>query len=187
MIPILIDGPAVEPVSLSEMRAYLRRTDTAEDDLLAGLVKAARLMVEAASGRILVEQSWQLMLDRWPTGRAIALPLAPLIGIDRVRVFDAQAQPTDLPVSMVEADPASDPPRILVDESAPEPGRPARGILIDLRVGFGARAEDVPASLRLAVKIMVAHWFENRGDVAGAQSLPGEASALTAPFRRARL
>jgi uncharacterized phiE125 gp8 family phage protein len=169
------------------MRAYLRRTDTAEDDLLAGLVKAARLMVEAASGRILVEQSWQLMLDRWPAGRAIPLPLAPLIGIDRVRVFDAQGQSSDLPDAMVEADPTGDPPRIVVDAGAPEPGRSSRGIVIDLRVGFGAGAEDVPASLRLAVKIMVAHWFQNRGDVAGAQILPEEAFALVAPFRRARL
>src|SRR3954471_16203452 len=121
MIPILIDGPAVEPVSLSEMHAYLRRTDDAEDDLLAGLVKAARLMVEAASQRILVEQHWQLWLERWPRGAAVALPLAPLIGIDRIRVFDAQGQPTDLPASMYEADRISDPPRIVVDERAPEP------------------------------------------------------------------
>jgi hypothetical protein len=35
--------------------------------------------------------------------------------------------------------------------------------------------------------IMVARWFENRGDVAGVQDLPPEALALVAPFRRARL
>jgi uncharacterized phiE125 gp8 family phage protein len=48
-------------------------------------------------------------------------------------------------------------------------------------------AEAVPAGLRLAIKILVAHWFENRGDVAGEQILPPEAFALVAPFRRARL
>ena len=45
----------------------------------------------------------------------------------------------------------------------------------------------MPASLRLAIKILVAHWFENRGDLAGEQILPPEAFALVAPFRRARL
>jgi uncharacterized phiE125 gp8 family phage protein len=45
----------------------------------------------------------------------------------------------------------------------------------------------VPASLRLAIRILVAHWFENRGDVVGEQILPPEALALVAPFRRARL
>jgi uncharacterized phiE125 gp8 family phage protein len=186
MIPILIEGPAVEPVALPEMRDYLRRDDSADDDLLAGLVKAARLMVEATAGRILVEQRWQLVLQSWPPDRMIALPLAPLIGIDRIRVFDAQNQPSDLPAESFEADPDSDPPRILVG-GAPEPGRLRRGILVDLRVGFGATAADVPETLRLAMKIMVAYWCENRGDVAGAQTLPPEALALVAPFRRARL
>jgi len=32
--PVLIAGPAVEPVSLAEMRAYLRLDDGAEDDLV---------------------------------------------------------------------------------------------------------------------------------------------------------
>src|SRR4051812_12115716 len=114
MIPILIEGPAVEPVALPEMRDYLRRDDSAEDDLLTGLIKAARLMVEATAGRILVEQRWQLVLDRWPPDRRLVLPLAPLIGIDRIQVFDAQNQPSDLPPEAFEADPADDPPGILV-------------------------------------------------------------------------
>jgi uncharacterized phiE125 gp8 family phage protein len=150
------------------------------------LIKAARLMVEATAGRILVEQRWQLVLQRWPRDRVIALPLAPLIGIDRIRVFDAQNQSSDLPAEGFEADPANDPPRILVDPNAPEPGRLTRGILVDLRVGFGAAPADVPDPLRLAMKIMVAYWFENRGDMA-AQSLPADALALVAPFRRVRL
>ncbi len=40
MVPIAIDGPAVEPVSIAEMRAYLRLDDGAEDELVAALVKA---------------------------------------------------------------------------------------------------------------------------------------------------
>ena len=71
--------------------------------------------------------------------------------------------------------------------SAPEPGRPRNGISIDLRAGYGATAEAVPATLRLAIRILVAHWFENRGDVVGEQILPPEALALVAPFQRARL
>lgn len=187
MIPILIDGPAVEPVSVPEMRAYLRREDGAEDDLLAGLIKAARLMVEAASRRILVAQRWQVVLDRWPPGRVIDLPLAPLMSVDRVRLYDPQDAGADVPLGSVDLDPMADPPRLIVDDAVPEPGRARRGIAIDLWAGFGAAAEDVPASLRLAVKIMVAHWFENRGDVAGAQTLPPQALALVAPFQGVRL
>ena len=45
MTPLLIAGPAVEPVTLAAMRDYLRLDDTAEDDLVAALIKAARLPI----------------------------------------------------------------------------------------------------------------------------------------------
>src|SRR3954469_14533428 len=166
MIPLLIAGPAVEPVTLAEMRAYLRLDDEAEDDLVAALVKTARLVVEAACGRQLVEQSWRLTLDRWPCGRAVLLPLSPLVRVERVRVYDRTDAPTDLASSLYRADRANDPPRVLVESGAPEPGLAAAGIEIDIVVGFGPAAADVPAPLVQAVRMLVARWFENRGDAA---------------------
>ena len=50
MTPIALTPPAQEPVSLAEARAFLRLDQTEEDDLLATLITAARLMVEATSG-----------------------------------------------------------------------------------------------------------------------------------------
>jgi uncharacterized phiE125 gp8 family phage protein len=73
MNPILVEGPAVEPVSLADMKAHLRVDDDAEDALIEGLVKAARLMVEAASRRLLVSQTWRVLLDRWPEGGTLLL------------------------------------------------------------------------------------------------------------------
>jgi uncharacterized phiE125 gp8 family phage protein len=187
MIPIRVDGPAVEPVTLSEMRAHLRLDHEAEDDLVTGLVKAARLMVEAASRRILMEQRWRLLLDRWPRDGVVTLPLAPVIAVDRVALIGAQGQESDLPPGAYDPDLLADPPRLVVAAPAPAPGRDRRGIVIDLRAGFGPAPEDVPAPLRLALKILVARWFENRGDIAGAQDLPPDALALIAPFQRPRL
>ncbi|NIX76894.1 head-tail connector protein [Microvirga terricola] len=184
MHPILIDGPAVEPVTLTEMKAYLRVDDDAEDELIAGLIKASRLMVEAAARRILIAQGWRLMLDRWPEGRTVPLPLSPVLSIESVRVFDAAGTASEVSAEVIDADLFADPPR-LTATAAPE--RAANGIIIDLRAGYGVASDDVPDPLRLAIKILVARWFENRGDVAGDQTLPAEALALIAPFQRPRL
>jgi len=186
MIPIFVDGPAVEPITLPEMKAYLRVDDEAEDDLIAGLIRAARLLVESASRRLLIEQSWRIVMDRWPDSGKVLLPVAPLLAIDRIRVLAADGTAAEVEASSIAADPASDPPSITVS-GAPGPGKPKNGIEIELRAGFGATADAVPATLKLAIRILVAHWFENRGDVAGEQILPPEAMALVAPFRRARL
>ena len=45
------------------------------------------------------------------------------------------------------------------------------GISLDVEAGFGSSPEDVPEPLRLAIKMLVARWFENRGDIVGEQTL----------------
>ncbi|MGO4388861.1 head-tail connector protein [Microvirga sp. 2YAF29] len=186
MIPIFIEGPAVEPISLSEMKEYLRLDDDAQDELVAGLIKAARLMVEAASRRILIEQRWRVVLDRWPKGGRVMLPISPVMAVDAIAVLDASEAETELSEASYEFDGAGDPPSIVVTD-APAPGKARNGISIALRAGHGSAPDAVPATLKLAIKILVAHWFENRGDVVGEQIMPPEAMALVAPFQRARL
>jgi uncharacterized phiE125 gp8 family phage protein len=65
------------------------------------------------------------------------------------------------------------------------PGRPAAGIEVDVTVGYGGAAADVPEPLRRAILMLTAHWHENRGLVAnGAVSaLPVSVAALIAPYR----
>jgi uncharacterized phiE125 gp8 family phage protein len=186
MIPIFVDGPAVEPITLSEMKAYLRLDDDDQDELVSGLIRAARLMVESVSRRVLIEQGWRIVMDCWPPGGKVALPISPLLAVDGIKVLDAAGVGTDMASGSFEADAASAPPCIAVSH-APEPGKARNGIEIKLRAGYGASSDAVPATLRLAIKILVAHWFENRGDVVGEQILPPEAMALVAPFQRPRL
>jgi uncharacterized phiE125 gp8 family phage protein len=186
MIPIFIEGPAVEPISLSEMKEYLRIDDDAQDELVAGLIKAARLMVEATSRRILIEQQWRVVLDRWPRDGRVMLPVSPVMAVDGIKVFGASGEEIEIPETSFTFDGMGDPPSIAVTD-APAPAKARNGIFIDLRAGYGAAPDAVPATLKLAIKILVAHWFENRGDVVGEQILPPEATALVAPFQRARL
>ena len=70
--------------------------------------------------------------------------------------------------------------------SVPTPGRDRAGIELDVTVGYGDAAADVPTPLRLAIRLLVAHWYENRGIVAsgsGASTQPAGVAELIAPYR----
>jgi uncharacterized phiE125 gp8 family phage protein len=68
----------------------------------------------------------------------------------------------------------------------PMPTKMAAGIELDVMIGFGDSAADVPETLRQAMRLLVAHWYENRGLIAtGTQiaALPASAAALLSPYR----
>ena len=93
---ILLAGPATEPVLLPEAKAHLRVDGTAEDELIEGLVAAARARVETATRRLLITQSWRLVIGRW-SRVALPLPIQPVLAVDAVRAVDAAGVATVLP------------------------------------------------------------------------------------------
>lgn len=66
MTSIRTGEPGAEPVTLAELKQYLRLGHASEDELLAGLIRAAREDLERATGLALIEQDWRLVLDRVP-------------------------------------------------------------------------------------------------------------------------
>lgn len=188
MLPVLVTGPAVEPVTLAEMKLYLRLDGDDEDDLVSALIGAARLQVEAATRCALVAQTWRCLLGRWPASRAVPLPLWPVLALDSVAVTDAAGVAHVIDAGLTRLDAGCDPARLLVDGTVPDPGRSAGGIAVTVTAGFGAGPQAVPAPLRQAIRMRVARWFESRGDAEPLPAaLPGEVEALIAPFRRRRL
>jgi uncharacterized phiE125 gp8 family phage protein len=188
MSPILIVPPAAEPVTLAEAKLYLRTASPDEDDLILALIRAARHLVEAAGNRLLVSQTWRLLCDAWPPGGMLRLPLGPVMAVAAARVRATQGPAMVVDEGALRLEPGSDPPLLRLAGPLPAPQWPHAGIEIDLVAGYGAPA-DVPEPLRQAVLMLVARWFENRGDAAshGDARLPADVLALLAPFRRARL
>jgi uncharacterized phiE125 gp8 family phage protein len=189
MTPLALTPPAVEPVSLTEAKSYLRLDQSDEDGLIGTLITAARLMIEAASGRMLVDQNWRIVLDRWPETSEIRLPLSPVSAIVAARVYDTGGAAQAVSVGSLVLDKQADPPLIRMVGPVPTIGRQRGAIEIDVTAGYGATAAAVPALLRQAVLRLAARWFELRGDVVGqdAAALPAAIMALVAPFRRPRL
>ncbi|AZO78344.1 MULTISPECIES: phage head-tail connector protein [unclassified Bosea (in: a-proteobacteria)] len=189
MTPLALTPPVIEPVSLSEAKDFLRILVDDEDELLGTLITAARLMIEAASGRLLIEQGWRIVLDAWPPGGEIRLPLSPVRSLTAARVHPAAGVAELVTPSSLTLVEGSDPPLISVSGPVSVPGRARSSIEIDLVAGFGTTRDTVPAPLRQAVLRLACRWFEHRGDVVSrdAMRLPAEIAALVAPFRRVRL
>lgn len=80
---LILSVPAtVEPVSLAEIKLYLRLSTvvTTEDDLLNSYIKVARNQAENFMKRQIIDAGWELLLPSFPslsTG-AITLPRPPL-------------------------------------------------------------------------------------------------------------
>jgi uncharacterized phiE125 gp8 family phage protein len=61
---------------------------------------------------------------------------------------------------------------------------------IAFSAGYGDGADNVPAPLRQAIMLLVAHWFERPEPVvlgATAQEVPATVAGLLLPYRRVRL
>ncbi len=186
----LLAGPAEEPVSLAEAKAFLRLDDTAEDALVTTLVTAARLHVEGTTARALLAQSWRLVLDCWPANRAVRLPVAPLLSLTAIAAYDEAGTKHELDGGQFEID-AATPQLFVPGEVAGMPLlRERQGIEIDYVAGYGDDAEDVPADLKQAVLALVAYWFEHRDTAVLSGPGNGEPATferLVAGYRRARL
>lgn len=61
-----VSGPAIEPVTLAQMRTHLRAWEdiTDDDDAIEAIYTAAREWVEDYTGRALIEQTWRMTVDR---------------------------------------------------------------------------------------------------------------------------
>ncbi len=101
MTMTLIKPPALEPVTLAEVRQFLRLDDDSEDTLLTGLIKAARETLEVQTGLALINQTLRLYLDSWPTSGVVRIakyPVRYVIAGDSIhrrwgKGFDCEARP----------------------------------------------------------------------------------------------
>jgi uncharacterized phiE125 gp8 family phage protein len=182
MSSILLTPPAIEPVSLAEAKAYLRVEHGDDDDVIAALIVSARIYVEAQTRRALITQEWRLVLDAWPPNGRIEVRPAPLRSLIAARVHDFDGNSEALDPDVFVQDTAGSalvfPPWAMV-----QPGRIAAGIELDVSAGCGDAAADVPEPLRQAIRLLLAHWYENRGLTGAAPISPATIPALLAPYR----
>lgn len=184
MSSLLLTAPAAEPLTLAQAKDFLRVEHGDDDDVIAALIAAARIHVEAQTRRALITQSWCITLDAWPADGRLPVGPKPLQALTAARVYNSDGDTHAIDLQSFVVDIAGS-ALAFAPWSLPQPGRLSGGIELDVRVGYGDAAEDVPEPLRHAVRLLMAHWYENRGltSQGGATLLPTTVTALIAPYR----
>lgn len=178
----LLTAPTWEPVSLKEAVSQCRVTQANDYDLLSFQISAAREYVEILTGRAIPQQRWEYTFDEFP-GRQVddyrpptwrygifRVPRPPLITVDSVSYVGPE-QSTQ-PFTYTVLSPSTD---YMVDPNS-EPGRlapapftvwPATNPLafqackVQVTCGY-ASASLVPAKLKQAIRLLIAHLYEFR-------------------------
>ncbi len=190
MTVALITKPAVEPVMLAGAKSHLRIDITDEDVFVSELIVAARQYLEQICGLRLITQSWRQYEDCWPNSHVLNLELRPVKSVQAITVYDADGTPSVIPPTDYQVDAYSQTARIHMPGgvSAGQSSIQAmNGIEVDFTVGFGDTGVDVPDTLKRAILMLVAHWYEFRGAISPQEqpvSIPPGFETLIASFKR---
>lgn len=150
----LLESNAIEPITLTEVKAHLRLDTDVEDDLLNGLITAAANLVEEYLGKTLIKKVWRLQ----DTGvevndmHEIVLshgPLLKVISVQRILPNDVYMN-TRFAVKNYFAKPI-----VVFKSQFP--------VSVIYEAGYGYYPKDVPAPIRQALLTLVAHFYDSRG------------------------
>lgn len=157
-------APTAEPVSVSEIKGMLRIEDSDEDTLITGLIVAARELAEKILRRAIINQTWLLYLDDFPKHNYIKLPYPKLQSVTWIKYYDTNNTLTTLNSSAYQVDAIDTPGQVVLtfNESWPNVYDGINPVEIKFICGYGANASSVPSAIKLAIKHLVAHWFEHR-------------------------
>jgi hypothetical protein len=148
--------PFQEPITLEEIKTYLRIASDQEDDLLRTIISSSRSAVENITGRALLKQRWRMQITppyppSFPLVRspkdtfAISLPLPPLLEVNSVKIRERE-------VSY----------RVEEDKVILSPLLWGQELFIDFWAGYGEVSSSLPSDLRMAVLMGTRFLYEGQ-------------------------
>lgn len=152
----MITAPATEPVTAAEVKSDARIDGTDLDATIAVLITAARQKAEDLTGRALITQTWELVLDRFPVCE-IEIGKLPVSSITSVKYYDADGTLQTLDSDQYTLDADTLPGRILpaYNVTWPTTRDIKNAVIIQFEAGYGDAA-DVPADIKIWIRHQVA-------------------------------
>ncbi len=176
MRPFRVEAPQGALVPVEELRQQVRADTDEQDSLIEAYERSAVDFLDGYTGRLgrcILRQKWALPLIGNPEAVFLPFPDCREFAIERLDDRGGWAPVTGVTVTRME-DYA-----LLMDL----PGD-RTGLHLTCRAGW-ATAEDVPDNLKQAVRLLVAHWFDNRAAVTTGQAahqVPMAVDAMIAPL-----
>lgn len=205
----LVTLPDKEPASLEEVKKHLRIDGNNEDDLITNLITAAREIAENFTGRALMPQSLEYVLDDFPRNYSdsetytrfksdnfnsikrkineILVPKTPVISVNSIKYTDSTGLITTWDSGEYLVDSDSEPCRIVPKIAGGWPSFiPAQINSVRINFTCGYAEGTLPQSIVQAIKLIIGHLYENREAVNigwKAREMPFGAKFLLAPYR----
>jgi len=176
-------GPAIEPITLDEVKSFSGIDYPDHDDMLEGFIEAVRGAAEEYTGRAFIEQTVQMKMDYWPR-TAVELPCPPLISVTKIVTLDEDDAETEYDSDNYYVITEGAPGKIVLKKSVTAPRNTVRnygGFLIEFKAGYGNAASDVPQAICNGIKIWVGTTYATR--VIDPKKPPPEARAFLDLYR----
>ena len=145
-------APAVEPLTLAEVKLFLRIDGNEEDRLIAGLIAVGRQKVEQHIRGSLLTQSWKLC-QQYRAGEPIRLSLGPIQSITSVTLIENGVS------QLVNSDEYSF--ASASDELTVSSSLQADSIEVVFVAGY-EEVSDIPAPIKQGILQLIAHLYEGR-------------------------
>lgn len=187
--PALTQAPTEYPVSLAAIKAHLRVDHDDENELINVLIAAATDHLDGYGGilgKCLMRQTWRVSADRFCSPK-IRLPFSDIVSVE-VKYTNPAEQEMIVDVSNYELLEDSLGAFIQLSPAFPylDLANTEDPAWVDMIVG-AENADDVPPSIVLAMKMMIANWYEQRDGHSANRGLPPGVESILAPHRKVRL
>lgn len=204
-----LEAPAVSAVPLADVLSYVRLpAATPEASLVEQFLESAVQAVELYCGLGLIRQKWRFVSHKWTitlpdrktfrgpdvlvrypgcSMKEIKLARTPLISVDAVKVFGINGLMEDIAPALYQVESVGQTVflRNAYGADLPNPTKDRFGIRVDATIGFGDTPSTIPPMLRQAILVLVASYYENRGQ--GYTDMPPPVKTLLAPWRQVNL
>lgn len=169
---VRITAPATEPVTLAEAKMHCRVDGTDEDALISALIIMAREQAEFKTGRSLITQTWELVLDAFPS--RFTLRNAPIQSITSVKYLDSTGVEQTLSSGDYLLDKDSEPGHVSLayGKNWPVVYPVSNAVRVRFVAGYG-NASNVPQSIKSWMLLTIGSLYAQRETI-----IPGTVANL---------